>query len=331
MTAPDPHPSAPSRPPPPPSFSLSQSSCRLCRALATASAGEKEGKDPFSRLTHSSAWEERDFGHSPVHTSRCYPGWKVGRGEPPARCEQRQDTPCTYRPFGDVIVGRGQQQLSAGRCGAVAVASSSAFVSPAGLGRLGQGQGSSGLRLQGAAESCGSRERPMAGAGLGRSGLQGRGAGVAPFGGFGLREKGKKAREERRFAGGVGSSRRRRRAGRDGRDGDPSPLLRSTSTHGPRKVSILFHFRVWSDTPPPDRYFILEPTSLLFLPSLPPRPFAPAATPGSRTPFPSVTLSDPDGVAIGPCPVASIVPVLCIITSPKKEKKYKGHIFFSIL
>lgn len=222
MTAPDPHPSAPSRPPPPPSFSLSQSSCRLCRALAPASAGEKEGKDPFSRLTHSPAWEERDFGHSPVHTSRCYPGWKVGRGEPPARCEQRQDAPCTYGPFGDVIVGRGQQQLSAGRCGAVAVASSSAFVSPAGLGRLGQGQGSSGLQLQGAAESCGSRERPMAGAGLGRSGLQGRGAGVAPFGGFGLREKGKKAREERRFAGGVGSSRRCRRAGRDG---DLSPLL----------------------------------------------------------------------------------------------------------
>lgn len=324
MTAPEP-PSAPSHLPPP-SFSLSRSSRRLCRALATASAREKEGKDPFSRLTHSSTWEERDFGRSPVHTSRCYPGWKVGRGEPPARCEQRQDAPCTYGPFGDVIVGRGQQQLLAGRCGAVAVASSSAFVSPAGLGRL--GQGSSGLWLQGAAKSCGSRERPMAGAGLGKFGLQGRGAGVAPFGGFGLREKGKKAREERCFAGWVGSSCRRRRAGRDG---DPSPLLRSTSTHGPRKVSILFHFRVWSDTPPPDRYFILEPTSLLFLPSLPPRPFAPAATPGSRTPFPSVMLSDPDGVAIGPCPVASIVPVLCIITSPKKEKKYKGHIFFSIL
>lgn len=114
-------------------------------------------------------------------------------------------------------------------------------------------------------------------------------------------------------------------------EGWGSVTTASTSTHGPRKVSILFHFRVWSDTPPPDRYFILEPTSLLFLPSLPPRPFAPAATPGSRTPFPSVTLSDPDGVAIGPCPVASIVPVLCIITSPKKEKKYKGHIFFSIL
>lgn len=32
----------------------------------------------------------------------------------------------------------------------------------------------------------------MAGAGLGKSGLQGRGAGMVPFGGFGLREKGKK-------------------------------------------------------------------------------------------------------------------------------------------
>lgn len=80
-------------------------------------------------------------------------------------------------------------------------------MSPAGLGRL--GWGSSGLRPRGAAESCGSRERPMAGAGPGKSGLQGRGAGMVPFGGFGLREKGKKEREERRFIGWVGSSRRR--------------------------------------------------------------------------------------------------------------------------
>lgn len=51
------------------------------------------------------------------------------------------------------------------------------------------GEGSSGPQHQGAAES-GRRqmERPVPGAGRGRSGLHGRGAGVVPVAGFGLRK-----------------------------------------------------------------------------------------------------------------------------------------------
>lgn len=105
-----------------------------------------------------------------------------------------------------------------------------------------------------------------------------------------------------------------------------SPQLRST----PAPSQLRCRFRSISGAPkvpPPDRYLSLNP-SLLFLPRPLPPGSAPAVTPGSRTPSPSVTLSGPDGVAPGPCPVASIVPVLCIITSPKKKEKKNTKDFF---
>lgn len=176
-------------------------------------------------------------------------------------------------------------------------------------------------------EPRGQRERPRPGAGRGRAGLHGRGAGGGPCRWVWSWKRGKKRGKEGRERAAPAALRG---------DRDLSPLLRSTATAGPRTgVDSVSFPRRWSDLPPPDRYFYFK-TEFAVVPPLPsslpppPRPFAPAVTPGSRTPFPSVTLSDPNGVAIGPCPVASIVPVLCIITSPKKKgkKKYKGHIFF---
>lgn len=116
-------------------------------------------KDPSSRFTHSSVWEEWEFRSNLA----CF-SWVKGReGRVPSLVRLDASSRSRSHNALDVAVGRGQQQLSAGKYGSARP--------PLGLESWGEGR--AGLQHRGAAES-GRRwgERPVTRVGCGGSRLR---------------------------------------------------------------------------------------------------------------------------------------------------------------